>query len=201
MPSYLIQASYTVEALQALIKKPQDRTAVVAKTVENLGGSDGSLVVVRRSGHRGACGATQQHQRGSVGSGYRCWRRVEERQDHAAAHRSQRTIGAEESSIVGIYASYRRLILRAWQSTNPKVFAKQIKHEPGRPILRVFCEGWENAPQSTISSPGRIGRVRGNRPLYAAAPTRASVPAYTASLIALPVRVSGSVFHKISSSV
>jgi uncharacterized protein with GYD domain len=39
MPSYLIQASYTVEALQALIKKPQDRTAVVAKAVENLGGT------------------------------------------------------------------------------------------------------------------------------------------------------------------
>jgi uncharacterized protein with GYD domain len=39
MPSYLIQASYTVEALQALLKKPQDRTAAVAKTVENLGGS------------------------------------------------------------------------------------------------------------------------------------------------------------------
>ena len=39
MPSYLIQASYTVEALQALMKKPQDRTPVVAKAVENLGGS------------------------------------------------------------------------------------------------------------------------------------------------------------------
>ncbi len=39
MPSYLIQGSYTVEALQALMKKPQDRTAVVAKAVENLGGS------------------------------------------------------------------------------------------------------------------------------------------------------------------
>jgi uncharacterized protein with GYD domain len=39
MPSYLIQASYTVEALQALMKKPQDRTAVVSKAVENLGGA------------------------------------------------------------------------------------------------------------------------------------------------------------------
>jgi uncharacterized protein with GYD domain len=39
MPSYLIQASYTVEALQALIKKPQDRSAIVAKAVENLGGT------------------------------------------------------------------------------------------------------------------------------------------------------------------
>ncbi len=39
MPSYLVQASYTIEALQALIKKPQDRTAVVAKAVENLGGT------------------------------------------------------------------------------------------------------------------------------------------------------------------
>ena len=39
MPSYLIQGSYTVEALQALMKKPQDRTPVIAKAVENLGGS------------------------------------------------------------------------------------------------------------------------------------------------------------------
>jgi uncharacterized protein with GYD domain len=39
MPSYLIQGSYTIEALQALMKKPQDRTPVVAKAVENLGGS------------------------------------------------------------------------------------------------------------------------------------------------------------------
>jgi uncharacterized protein with GYD domain len=39
MPGYLIQASYTIEALQALMKKPQDRTAVVGKAVENLGGS------------------------------------------------------------------------------------------------------------------------------------------------------------------
>jgi uncharacterized protein with GYD domain len=39
MPSYLIQASYTIEALQALMKKPQDRTAVVSKAVENLGGT------------------------------------------------------------------------------------------------------------------------------------------------------------------
>lgn len=38
MPSYLIQASYTVEALQALIKKPHDRTEVVRKAVETLGG-------------------------------------------------------------------------------------------------------------------------------------------------------------------
>jgi len=39
MASYLVQASYTVEALQALIKKPQDRTAVISKAVENLGGT------------------------------------------------------------------------------------------------------------------------------------------------------------------
>lgn len=38
MSSYLIQASYTVEALQAMIKKPQDRTEVVRKAVETLGG-------------------------------------------------------------------------------------------------------------------------------------------------------------------
>jgi uncharacterized protein with GYD domain len=39
VPSYLVQASYTIEALQALMKKPQDRTAVVSKAVENLGGT------------------------------------------------------------------------------------------------------------------------------------------------------------------
>jgi uncharacterized protein with GYD domain len=38
MPSYLVQASYTVEALQALMKKPQDRTKVVSMAVEKLGG-------------------------------------------------------------------------------------------------------------------------------------------------------------------
>jgi uncharacterized protein with GYD domain len=39
MPSYLLQASYTSEALATLIKKPQDRTAVIRATVEKLGGS------------------------------------------------------------------------------------------------------------------------------------------------------------------
>jgi uncharacterized protein with GYD domain len=38
MPSYLLQASYTVEALNALMKKPQDRTEVVRKSIEKLGG-------------------------------------------------------------------------------------------------------------------------------------------------------------------
>lgn len=38
MPSYLVQASYTVEALQAMMKKPQDRTEVVSAAVEKLGG-------------------------------------------------------------------------------------------------------------------------------------------------------------------
>jgi uncharacterized protein with GYD domain len=38
MPSYLVQASYTIEALQALMKKPQDRTEVVGAAVEKLGG-------------------------------------------------------------------------------------------------------------------------------------------------------------------
>ena len=38
MPSYLVQASYTTEALAALVKKPQDRTEVVKKAVEKLGG-------------------------------------------------------------------------------------------------------------------------------------------------------------------
>jgi uncharacterized protein with GYD domain len=38
MPSYLVQVSYTSEAVAALVKNPQDRTAVVRKSVENLGG-------------------------------------------------------------------------------------------------------------------------------------------------------------------
>ena len=38
MPSYLVQTSYTSEAMAALIKNPQDRTAVIRKAVENLGG-------------------------------------------------------------------------------------------------------------------------------------------------------------------
>jgi uncharacterized protein with GYD domain len=41
MASYLVQASYTSEALAALIKKPQDRTAAVRAAVEKLGGSVG----------------------------------------------------------------------------------------------------------------------------------------------------------------
>lgn len=39
MPSYLVQASYTVEALNALLKTPQNRTEVVRKAIEKLGGS------------------------------------------------------------------------------------------------------------------------------------------------------------------
>jgi uncharacterized protein with GYD domain len=38
MPSYLLQASYTSEALASLVKNPQNRTEVIRKTVENLGG-------------------------------------------------------------------------------------------------------------------------------------------------------------------
>jgi len=38
MPSYLLQASYTTEALAALVKNPQNRTEIIRKTVKNLGG-------------------------------------------------------------------------------------------------------------------------------------------------------------------
>jgi uncharacterized protein with GYD domain len=38
MAHYLVQASYTTEAIAALVHKPQDRTAVVRKAVESLGG-------------------------------------------------------------------------------------------------------------------------------------------------------------------
>jgi uncharacterized protein with GYD domain len=39
MPSYLLQVSYSADALSAFIKKPQDRTEVVTKVIEKLGGS------------------------------------------------------------------------------------------------------------------------------------------------------------------
>ena len=39
MPSYLLQAAYSTEALAAMVKKPQNRTAAVRKAVEKLGGS------------------------------------------------------------------------------------------------------------------------------------------------------------------
>ncbi len=38
MASYLVQVSYTSEALSALIAKPQDRTGHVGKVIEGLGG-------------------------------------------------------------------------------------------------------------------------------------------------------------------
>jgi uncharacterized protein with GYD domain len=38
MPSYLVQASYTSEAIAALVKNPQNRTEIVRKAVETLGG-------------------------------------------------------------------------------------------------------------------------------------------------------------------
>ena len=38
MASYLVQVSYTSEALSALIAKPQDRSGHVAKVIEKLGG-------------------------------------------------------------------------------------------------------------------------------------------------------------------
>ncbi len=38
MPSYLLQASYTTEALAALVKNPQNRTEAIRKAVKSLGG-------------------------------------------------------------------------------------------------------------------------------------------------------------------
>jgi len=39
MAHYLLQVAYTAEAWANMIKNPQDRISVVAKTVQNLGGS------------------------------------------------------------------------------------------------------------------------------------------------------------------
>jgi uncharacterized protein with GYD domain len=38
MPSYLVQVSYSSDALAALVSKPHDRSEVVKKTVKRLGG-------------------------------------------------------------------------------------------------------------------------------------------------------------------
>jgi uncharacterized protein with GYD domain len=38
MRNFLVQVSYTSEALSALIAKPQDRSKTVAKVIEKLGG-------------------------------------------------------------------------------------------------------------------------------------------------------------------
>jgi uncharacterized protein with GYD domain len=39
MPSYLVQVAYSSEATAALVKKPHDRSAVVSKAIEKLGGT------------------------------------------------------------------------------------------------------------------------------------------------------------------
>ena len=39
MAQYLLQASYTSETMAAFVKNPQDRTSIVAKAIENLGGN------------------------------------------------------------------------------------------------------------------------------------------------------------------
>jgi uncharacterized protein with GYD domain len=41
MPSYLVQVSYTAEALSALIANPQNRIEVVRKSIKKLGGKVG----------------------------------------------------------------------------------------------------------------------------------------------------------------
>jgi uncharacterized protein with GYD domain len=38
MPTYLVQVSYSVEALAALVKKPQNRTEPIRKAIEKIGG-------------------------------------------------------------------------------------------------------------------------------------------------------------------
>jgi uncharacterized protein with GYD domain len=38
MPHYLVQAAYTPEAWQAMVKNPQNRTEVVRQAIEHLGG-------------------------------------------------------------------------------------------------------------------------------------------------------------------
>jgi uncharacterized protein with GYD domain len=40
MPSYLLQVSYTAEAMAAMIKRPQNRAEAVRKAIEKLGGKE-----------------------------------------------------------------------------------------------------------------------------------------------------------------
>ena len=46
MPQYLIQSAYTPEALQALIKNPQNRAEVIRSAVERLGGKLDGITIV-----------------------------------------------------------------------------------------------------------------------------------------------------------
>ena len=39
MPSYMVQVAYTSESWAGMVKKPQDRTVVVGKVIEKLGGT------------------------------------------------------------------------------------------------------------------------------------------------------------------
>jgi uncharacterized protein with GYD domain len=39
MAHYLLQVAYSSEAWAAMLKKPQDRLAIVAKAIEKLGGN------------------------------------------------------------------------------------------------------------------------------------------------------------------
>ena len=86
MPSYLLQASYTSEALAALVKNPQNRTEIIRKTVKNLGGKlIGSVAVLRRPGRCVDRRFSRQRQRRRNGFGRR--RRLsEEHEDYAAVH-------------------------------------------------------------------------------------------------------------------
>jgi len=43
MPSYLLQVSYSASALEAMIKRPQNRAEAVRKPIEKLGGTIGGF--------------------------------------------------------------------------------------------------------------------------------------------------------------
>jgi uncharacterized protein with GYD domain len=43
MPSYLLQLSYTADAVKSMIKHPQNRAEAVRKPIEKLGGSIGNF--------------------------------------------------------------------------------------------------------------------------------------------------------------
>ena len=43
MPMYLLQVSYSAEALEAMIKRPQNRGEAVRKSIEKLGGTIGGF--------------------------------------------------------------------------------------------------------------------------------------------------------------
>ena len=98
MPSFMIQASYSTAALASLTKKPQDRTDVIRKSVEKLGGTltgvwlsfgeYDTVVIFEVPDHESAA---------ALALAVRRRRYMQQGQDHLAAHCCRRCFRDEES--------------------------------------------------------------------------------------------------------